>query len=174
MLELNELKLRPLKESDSELLFKWRNEIQYIKNTKSFRLPKHEGLEEEWIKRVMVDKSDQAVLFMMTVNDVAIGIIQLSNIDWISKNCYFGIAICEDDFKGKGYAKTSMKLLFDYAFKQLNIHKISLEVTAFNTNSIGLYEKFGFIKEGTLKEHYFWDRTYHDVHLYGLFSRDYE
>jgi UDP-4-amino-4,6-dideoxy-N-acetyl-beta-L-altrosamine N-acetyltransferase len=173
MLVDQELKLRPLLESDAQLFFKWRNDIEYIKNTKSFRLPKHIGLEQEWINHIMVDKSDRAAIFMVVVEGQEIGFVQLSNIDWISKNCYFGIAICESSWRGKGYAKRIMNLLFDYGFNHLNIHKISLEVTSFNENSIQLYESFGFQKEGTLRQHYFWNGKHHDVHLYGLLNSEY-
>lgn len=173
MLVDQELTLRPLKESDAELFFKWRNDLAYIKHTKSFRLPKHEGLEHEWLQKAMLDKSNSTVVFIIDANEKAIGFVQLSNIDWISRNCFFGIAICESISKQKGFGKRTSKLVLDYAFKELNIHKVSLEVSDFNTNALSLYESLGFSKEGTMKEHYYWSNEYHDVHLYGLLKKDY-
>lgn len=173
MLKDNEILLRPLKATDAELFFHWRNNLDYIKNTKSFRLPKHEGLESEWVQNVMLDKSDRSITLIIEANNAPIGFIQITQIDWISKNGYFGIAICEEEQRGKGIGKRSMKLLFNYAFGELNMHKISLEVTSFNKNSIGLYEQFGFQLEGTMREHYFWNDQYHDVLLYGLLKKEY-
>jgi RimJ/RimL family protein N-acetyltransferase len=163
-----------LKKSDAQLFFRWRNQINHIKNTRSIRLPKHEELEETWVSEVMLDKNDRSLILMIEVSGEAVGFIQLNLIDWISKNCYFGIAICEDGYSGKGYGKIASKLLFDYAFGNLNIHKISVEVASFNENSIAHFENFGFSQEGTLKEQYYWDNEYHDVHLYGLLKANYQ
>lgn len=174
MLVDNELVLRPLMESDSDLLFSWRNELEYIKNTKSFRLPKHEGLEKEWVKGMMLERSNSTVFFIITVNELPVGLVQLSGIDWISRNAYFGIALCDESAKSKGYGRRVTKLVFDYAFHELNMHKISIEILDFNHNSIGLYESIGFIKEGNMREHYYWANAYHDVYLYGLLKEDYK
>lgn len=173
MLVDSELVLRPLKESDSELLFLWRNQLEYIKNTKSFRLPKHEGLEREWVNHMMLEKSNSTVFFIITADEASIGLVQLSNIDWISRNAYFGIALCDDSAKSKGYGRRVTKLVLDYAFNELNLHKISVEILDFNLSSIHLFESIGFIKEGVMREHYFWSNTYHDVNLYGLLKEDY-
>jgi UDP-4-amino-4,6-dideoxy-N-acetyl-beta-L-altrosamine N-acetyltransferase len=174
MLVDNELILRPIKETDAAFFFNWRNDISYIKHTKSFRLPKHEGMETAWVNAVNADRTNTTVILIITVDNLPIGFVQLSNIDWISRNAYFGIAICETSTKAKGYGKRTSKLVLDYAFKDLNIHKISLEVTDFNLFAIKLYESLGFKQEGMLREHYFWENEYRDVHLYGLLKKEYK
>ncbi len=175
MLSGKNIVLRPLRFGDENLFFKWRNDLEYIGLTKSFRLPKHEGNEKDWLESVMKDRSNKSVIFIIETlaDSSAVGFVQLNQIDWISKNCTFGIAIPGKDFQGKGFGKEGMKLLFDYAFDQLNLNKISLEVTAFNANSIHLYEKIGFEKEGVLRQHYFWNGEYHDVLIYGLFKENF-
>ena len=173
MLKDGPIALRALKKSDAQLLYKWRNELKYIKYTKSMRLPKHEGLEEEWVSNIMLDKSNQTVFFIIEINDISIGLVQLSQIDWISKNAFMGIAICEPDYKGKGHSIPSLKLMLDYAFKQLNLHKISVEIIEFNLNSIDIFTRLGFKSEGVMKEQYFWDDQYHDLHLYGILKAAY-
>lgn len=175
MLLGKDIKLRPLQYGDETLFFKWRNDLEYIGLTKSIRLPKHQGIEKEWLDAVMRDKSNKSVIFIIeTVSDpVSVGFVQLNQIDWISRNCTFGIAIPEKDFQGRGFGKDVMRLIFDYAFNFLNLKKVSLEVTSFNTNSIHLYEKTGFEKEGILKQHYFWNGNYHDVLIYSLFKENF-
>lgn len=165
------IKLRQLQHNDESYFFKWRNDLDYIALTKSVRLPKHEGVEKEWFDTIMRDKSNKSIIFIIEtiVNTTAVGFVQLNQIDWISRNCFFGVAIPEKGFQGKGIGKESMQILFDYAFNILNLKKISLEVVAFNKNSIHLYEKIGFEREGTLKHHYFWNGDYHDVLIYSLF-----
>ncbi len=169
------IRLRPLQFGDENLFFKWRNDLDYIRLTKSFRLPKHQRIEKDWLESVMKDKSNRSITFIIeTVSDSeSIGFVQLNSMDWISRNCMFGIAITEKNQQGKGFGKEVMRLLFKYAFDNLNLLKIGLEVTAFNENSIYLYEKIGFEKEGELKKQYFWDGEYHDVYIYGLFKENF-
>lgn len=169
------IKLRPLQNGDENLFFRWRNDLDYIGLTRSFRFPKHQGIEKEWLESVMSDKSNKTIYFVIetVAESNAVGFVQLGNIDWISRNCMFGIAIPEKKFRGKGFGKDAMKILFDYAFNFLNLKKIALEVISFNANSIHLYEKLGFEKEGELKQHYFWNGSYHDVLIYGLFKENF-
>lgn len=172
MLESTKIILRPIIKSDAPLFYKWRNDISYIELTQSIRFPKHEQLEEEWVDRAIKDTSNKNIVFVMVEKEgnQPIGFIQLSAINWIAKNCMFGIAITESAFHGKGYAAEAMRLLYDYAFTKLNLIKISLEVIESNTNAIKLYEKFGFELEGRLKKQYFWNDTYLDVFIYSLFK----
>ena len=169
------IKLRPLRFGDENLFFRWRNDLDYIALTKSFRMPKHEAAEKDWLASAMADKSNKSVIFMIeTLSDAKpAGFVQLSQIDWISRNCMFGIALPEKDFQGKGIGSEAMKLIFGYAFNTLNLNKISLEVVAFNENSIYIYEKLGFEREGVLKKHYFWNGALHDVLIYGLFKENF-
>ena len=175
MLTGKNIKLRPLEYGDEILFFKWRNDLDYIALTKSFRLPKHQANEKQWLESVMTDKSNKSIIFVIkTIADsMEVGFVQLNQIDWISRNCSFGIAIPEKDFQGRGFGGEVMNLIFEYAFNILNLKKVLLEVTSFNANSIHLYEKIGFEKEGVLKQHYFWDGDYHDVLIYGLFKENF-
>lgn len=174
MLKGKNIILRPLRFGDDALFFKWRNELDYIGLTKSFRFPKHQGLEKDWLENAMKDKSNKSVIFIIenVKDNVSVGFVQLNQIDWISRNCSFGIAVPEKIEQGRGFGKEAMRLIFDYAFNCLNLEKISLEVTGFNANSIHLYEKFGFEKEGVLKKQYFWKGEYHDVLIYGLLKEN--
>lgn len=172
MLNGNRICLRPLKKSDNSLFFKWRNNIEYIGMAQSIRFPKHEFLEENWTEHKSKDTSNKEIFFIIEISETneAIGFTQLSNIDWISRNCSFGISINESQHQKKGFANEAMEVLYGYAFNILNIEKIWLEVTSLNIPAIKLYEKFGFTLEGQLKKHYYWDSQYHDVLIYSLFK----
>ena len=61
-----------------------------------------------------------------------------------------------------------------YAFQQLNIRKILLTVYASNIGAIKVYEKLGFINEGTLRQHIWSNGTYIDKHYMGLFSSEFK
>ena len=44
-----------------------------------------------------------------------------------------------------------MRLIIDHVFEQLPIHRLSLDVFAFNERAIAVYRKLGFMHEGILR-----------------------
>lgn len=60
-----------------------------------------------------------------------------------------------------------------HAFEYLNLRKIYLEVLDFNLSAKKAYEKFGFLKEGTLSQHVYLANQYYDLHIMSLFKADY-
>ncbi len=167
--------LRPLKITDMEKTLEWRNNIELIKLTQGIRFPKTRAMEEGWFKNALNDTSNRNIYFGIDEikTEKFIGIIQLSNIDWISKICEFGIVIGDIENRGKGYAKESMTLLFKYAFNILNLRKITLRVIGSNNNAIKLYRLINFIEEGYLKDHVFFDGKYYDVLVLSLFKENF-
>ncbi|MFT8323124.1 MAG: GNAT family protein [Bacillus sp. (in: firmicutes)] len=53
---------------------------------------------------------------------------------------------------GKGYASEAVKLLIEYAFNTLKLHRIEAGVMPHNIGSIKVLEKSGFHKEGIAKK----------------------
>lgn len=74
------------------------------------------------------------------------------------------------DFQRKGYGTESTKMLVDYGFKNLQLHKISLEVYEFNKEAIKMYERLGFVKEGHYRKHSFKDGKYVDLIFMSLLN----
>lgn len=75
-----------------------------------------------------------------------------------------GIGI-HDDFAGKGIGSKLLATLIDAAENWHDIRRIDLNVFTDNTSAIGLYRKFGFEIEGTLRNYAFRDGTYADSHI---------
>ena len=49
-----------------------------------------------------------------------------------------------------------------YGFRQLNLAKISLRVLADDERAVGAYRKVGFVEEGRLRAHAWYDGARHD------------
>jgi RimJ/RimL family protein N-acetyltransferase len=60
-----------------------------------------------------------------------------------------------------------------FAFHELGLHRIELDVFAFNSRAIGCYEKVGFQPEGTRRQALFHAGTYHDVHLMAMLEEEF-
>jgi len=62
--------------------------------------------------------------------------------------------------------------VIDYAFNELNIRKITLSLLSKNLRALSLYKKYGFIREGLLKDEQFKNGNYYDVILMALFNEN--
>jgi len=102
----------------------------------------------------------------------SIGIVGLSDINWLNRNAHFFVNIGEPEYWGKGLAVESLKLLIIYSFEDLNLHKLYTGVFTPNKQSIRVLEKLGLIHEATLKEEMYVDGTYYDALKYRVFKKE--
>ena len=68
-----------------------------------------------------------------------------------------GIMIGERSAWGRGVARTAIKLLSDYAFRELNVAKLTAGCYAGNIGSIRAFEAAGFQREAVRRGHYVCD-----------------
>ncbi|MFX1262692.1 MAG: GNAT family N-acetyltransferase [Promethearchaeota archaeon] len=103
-----------------------------------------------------------------------IGIIDLANISWLSRNGEISIfAIFHPDYRGKGYGKEAIVVLLDMAFSVLNLHTVYLWVASFNERAIGFYERVGFKTQGKLRELAFRDGQHYDVTIMDILKSEF-
>lgn len=65
-------------------------------------------------------------------------------------------------------------LALEYAFHNMQLHKLCCEVLAFNAPVIKLHQKFGFKVEGILREQHLIDETFVDVYRLGVLAPEWE
>ncbi|MFW9802834.1 MAG: GNAT family N-acetyltransferase [Candidatus Thorarchaeota archaeon] len=103
-----------------------------------------------------------------------IGIIDLANISWMSRNAEVSIfALFHPDYRGKGYGKDALVVLLDMAFSVLNLHTVYLWVASFNNRAIGFYERVGFKTQGKLRDLAFRDGQHHDVIIMDILKSEF-
>lgn len=111
--------------------------------------------------------------FWIIVKDIKIGAINYNKIDKDDKKVELDILIGDKENYGKGYGSDSIKTLAYYLFKSFDINKIWVEVRAFNTASIKVFEKVGFKQEGLLKEENYFNNQFIDCIRLGLLKNDF-
>lgn len=70
--------------------------------------------------------------------------------------------------QGKGFAGEALSLVKTYALLELNLNKLVATCSVKNTSSFNLLEKYGFIREGCLKQNVIINGKYVDDYIYGL------
>ena len=175
MLRGKNVLLRPIKRSDISYFLKWFNDpeiLQYL----TLYLPMTEMSEEKFIEELGTTRARSDALFVIEVIEGAstkpIGNCGLHQIDSKDHNANFGIIIGEKDYWSKSYGTEAAKLVINYGFQQLNLHRIYSNAVAFNERSIKLHKKIGFREEGCLRQAMFKNGQYHDLLQFGILREE--
>jgi RimJ/RimL family protein N-acetyltransferase len=70
----------------------------------------------------------------------------------------------------RGYGSDATRVLCRFGFRYMNLHRIELNVFAWNAAAVRVYEKAGFRIEGTRRGDGFVGGAYVDSHMMGLLS----
>ena len=170
LLQDGTLGLRAPEPSDTEPYLAFRNDlgatgdlIGYIRG-----VPRHKVA--EWI--ATIDNRGGITLTAVSLSDgKPIGYVNVSDLETVSGTCRIGLAVFAAADRGKGYGKRILALTLGYLKEWLNIRKVGLTVLADNKAAIALYEKCGFITEGTLKDEYYLDGQYRTALIMARFLR---
>lgn len=118
---------------------------------------------------------DDRYLFGIFVRETGahIGNVALQDIDLFDSRGEVGILIGAPEWRGRGVGTEAIRLIAEFAFSSLGLHRITAGVVAGNEGSRRAFEKAGFTLEGTLREHYVIDGVYHDVYRLGMLSGEF-
>jgi RimJ/RimL family protein N-acetyltransferase len=140
---MDKIFLRALKEEDAGVSWKWRNDPVVWKHTG--RRPNQKitpEIELEWMKNVL--RKQDEVRFAICEKDTGkyIGNVQLTGIN--GYDAEFHIFIGDRKSWGRGYGTLATNLMVQYAFKELHLQSIYLNVKKRNTAAIHAYKKNNF------------------------------
>lgn len=75
--------------------------------------------------------------------------------------------------RGLGLGSEATTLMVEYAFSVLHLHRLELSVFAFNPRAQHVYEKAGFVHEGTRRGAFCYDGAWYDELLYSILAQEY-
>jgi RimJ/RimL family protein N-acetyltransferase len=90
-----------------------------------------------------------------------------------NNSCSFRIALGPSG-QGRGLGTEATRLIVGHGFDRLGLHRISLEVYAFNPRARRVYEKVGFVAEGVLREALLWDEQWVDATVMSILAHEWE
>lgn len=121
---------------------------------------------DDWRQR-LASPGDGTYNLVAVVEDRVVGILGVHTFPNRPRRRHAG-AIgmgVHDDWQGKGIGTALMRAGVDLADNWLNLTRLELEVYTDNEPAIRLYERFGFEREGTLRQHAFRDGVYVDAYM---------
>jgi diamine N-acetyltransferase len=138
--------------------------------TDIFHVSKEEQL--TWFNNMMNSRINRRYsVIKKDINEI-IAVARLDKIDSVNRNAEIGLDV-SFEHRRKGYAIEIYNCLIDYAFKSLNLHRLSLVTLENNLPAINLYTKLGFKQEGQMSEAIFRDSKYINlVSMYLLNPKD--
>jgi len=107
------------------------------------RFPVGKTEQKIWYQKLLSDKTKKKLIIVDKFSK-NVGMISLLNIDYKNQNAEIGIYI-SPNYQGKGYAKEAVSMILNFAFKELNMHKIYALIYASNYSSKKLFETVGFL-----------------------------
>jgi RimJ/RimL family protein N-acetyltransferase len=106
-------------------------------------------------------------------DETLIGVTELS-ILWVHQVAWLGMGIGEPEYRGKGYGTDALRLTVNYAFRELNMYRVSLSFYSYNLRARHVYEKAGFVHEGVRRGALQRDGQRYDEIMMGLLRSEWE
>ena len=167
--------LRPLERNDlNERYLAWLNDPEVARYLETGTFPTtNQDLEKFYVK---VTGSSSEVIFAIAdlKSHKHIGNVKLGPIHWVHRRAMFGILIGDKEFWSKGIGQEVTRLVVEYAFDRLNLHRVGLVVFEEHKSAVRCYEKVGFKVEGCLREQMYQEGQYKNQLWMGLLRSEYK
>jgi RimJ/RimL family protein N-acetyltransferase len=164
-------------EKDAELLAQWSRDSDYLRLLDTDpALPRSVKRSKEDILKWVEHEQPNSLQFMIRVqaDNRLIGFVGLDGILWTHGDAFVGIGIGDRAHWDKGYGTDAMRVILRYAFTELNLHRVSLDVFEYNPRAIRSYEKAGFVVEGRLRQFLRRDGRRWDMIYMGILRKEWE
>lgn len=165
--------LRPVQKNDMSSFFNavQDEEIRYMTGTtKTFTM---EQLYEHY-ERMTNDEHRFDFAICLLNSDEVLGDLSILEIDEANQKAGFRIALHHQQIFNKGYGTEAIQLALRFAFEQLKLNRLQLEVFSHNIRGIKAYEKAGFKIEGVLRQSLYVNNQYSDEIIMAMLRTDHD
>ena len=166
MIEGKHVNLRALEKEDLEILKIWRNDRRTRIHTREYRLLNMIN-QYEWFESLHKQNPPSAIMFgIENKKRKLIGVCGLVYIDWKNRHAEISNIISMNKWQKSKEAKNTLELLTNYAFNELNLHRLWVEIFDTIPENVKLFERMKFVKEGKLRDKLWRNSKWHDSFIY--------
>ena len=162
MIQGDRVLLRPMEKADTDDVLRMRSVPDMLAQLFSDEPPTREG-HLRWLEQIQAQGTRQEFMMIERAKGLSIGTAGLDHIEHKHRRAEFGILIGDAEARGKGLAFEAGRLLLEYAFNKLGLHRVYLHTFPDNEPALHLYRKLGFIQEGLLRHHVLKNGQHRDV-----------
>jgi N-acetylneuraminate synthase len=137
------VRVRPLAREDAAMVVAWRHRPEVAAHLFSERPP---TMEEHIAWFDALERRTDRLEFIIELDGKPVGTTGLSALDFGRGEAEYGILLGEAAARGKGAALAASRALFRYAFADLDLKLIRLELFADNLAARRLYDRLGFVE----------------------------
>ncbi len=167
--------LRPLERADlNEAYLGWLNDAEATRYLETGTFPTTTQDLEKFYQGVTGSTTEVIFAIADKKSHQHIGNVKLGPINWVHRRAMLGIMIGAKGFWGKGVGEEATRLMVEYGFFQLNLHRIGLGVFEEHESAIRCYQRVGFKVEGCLREQMFQAGEYKNHLWMGVLRSEYK
>ncbi|HEX5119482.1 MAG TPA: GNAT family protein [Pseudonocardiaceae bacterium] len=162
--------LRPLTEADVPAVMTGLTDAEAMRLTgthRRFTTGEVTTALREWALRD--DRIDLAVIDRATGRHA--GEVVLNELDHDNLSCNFRIALTSEH-TDRGLGTEATRLILGHAFDVVGVHRVELDVYSFNPRARRVYEKVGFVYEGTKRHTLRWNGEWIDTYAMAMLADD--
>jgi RimJ/RimL family protein N-acetyltransferase len=155
---------------DQDVIARWQEDSFYLRNVDTdVAFPIVPGVFNSDETR---DNTHHSFRIRLLEDRRLIGFAALYGIEWNNGTGTLSIGIGNSLDRGKGYGTEGLHLLLQYAFLELNLHRVGLDVISYNEPAISSYIRAGFSEEGRLREAIYREGKRYDRLYMGLLKEE--
>lgn len=158
--------LRPIEPADLEALRRWRNtpsHMQFFRQVDEIS-PEQQ---QQWYRHMLADPSVEMFSIVALDNQRLLGACGLTYISLPHKKAEISLYIGEG-YVDDRYAPDATRVLLDYGFGELSLHRLWAEIFANDERKQELFESLGFSQEGRLRASYLKKGQWFDSLVYSI------
>jgi RimJ/RimL family protein N-acetyltransferase len=161
--------LRAFELEDVERCYRWMNDPNIVRTLKT-RYPIAFQNEQEWLEQAMHSNHNERHFAIERKDDRAhIGNVSIHDIDWVSRNAWFGLFIGEPSAWNRGFGSDAISTVVRFAFDDMNLMKLRINVFDYNDRAKHVLEGRGFVQEGKLERDFYREGQWHDIVILSIF-----
>jgi len=148
--------------------------FQAFSTTRDERFYTYQGQVDRILNTMESQKDGKKYLFLIhsrhtgeLIGEVMLYQVVRENLE----SCGIGYTLDQDQ-NGKGYMTEAVKLVVNYAFTELKLHRIEAGVMPHNTGSIKVMQKAGFTQEGLARKNVNINGRWEDHLMFAMLEED--
>ncbi|WP_059103138.1 GNAT family N-acetyltransferase [Shouchella shacheensis] len=164
--------LRPISDADMDSIYVGCQEEEGLYMTGTRKVFTKDEIISAYNKFRQDPTRHDFAICLMNTNQI-IGDLAILEIDHNNNKAMFRIALHSKTVYSKGYGTEATQLAQTFAFEELNLNRLELQVFSHNIRGIKAYEKAGFKKEGTLRQSLYMNNRYSDEVIMAILKEEY-